>query len=532
MPWSPPRTFYEGLACLWFFHEIGGVVDGIGMSVIGTPDRQLIQLYRDDLRTGRLTREEAEELIAAFLVQTDCKLDLDRPIERQANAGEQGDTLILGGVDEFGNEVTNELSCLFLRIHRKLKLIYPKIHCRISSKTPSGFLSECAKDFLAGRNVLSFLNNEVIIPAQCKAGKDKKDAANYVAGGCWEVILDSCEHSEGANCYFSLGKIIDLSIHPDMEEEKQMGLTPRKLDAASSFDEVYRICMDNAKNALQKMIARIVKYGERWSRINPCPLFSAELNGCAESGKDYSAGGAKYSPHGLPLTGLAIFVNSLLAIKKLCFESNTSTLKSLLAAVRDDWTHHEDLRLKAVSSPHWGDGEGEASALAAQVLNELADFIAEFRNERGGSWQCGIYSYVDIVQWAKVTKATPDGRRKGDFLAQRITPTRLHCDNIPAIFRDVAELPLDRFPANSVLTLSLSRTGISRRKLADLIKIWCEMKAGGMLQLNCVNREELEDAVKNPQDHRDLIVRLYGYSAKFVELDPERQQEFISRTIL
>ncbi len=531
IPWYPAETFFEGLACLRFLYEIGSVLDGVGMSVIGAPDSMPIELYENDLALGRITREDARDLICRFLVQTDCKLSPLLPIREQFNAGEQGDTLILGGVDEAGRVTSNELSQLFLQAHETLKLIYPKIHCRISSGTPDNLLLEMAKPFIQGRNVIAFLNDDVLIPAQCAAGKSPRDAARYVAGGCWEVIVEGSEHSEGANNYFSMGKIMDCCIHPADESMAKSGMKFELLDGAGSFDEAYKICLDNTRQALAQMLKCISRNGRIWPLVNPAPFFSACLDGCAESGVDYSNGGARYSPHGLPLTGMAIFIDSLLAIKELCFDRKIALLPDLLRAVRSNWRNDEVLRLKAQRSPHFGDGDGAGAALAKRVLDEICDFVATFSNERNAPYQCGLYSYSDVVQWATLTRATPDGRKCGDFLAQGINPTRLHVNDISSVFRDVGRLPLERFPANSVITLSMSRYGLTAELLKSFLKAWTISRAGGMLQLNCITRDELEDADKNPAAHRDLVVRLYGYSARYVTLDEERKAEFKSRNL-
>ena len=324
---------------------------------------------------------------------------------------------------------------------------------------------------------------------------------------------------------------MDFSIHPDPEAEAGMGLTFRRLNRESSFEAVYSLCLENVKSALGQMLEIIALAGANWSRINPCPFFSAALAGCAQSGRDYSAGGARYNPHGVPLTGLAVYVDSLMAIKRLCFDEGVIALPELLEAVRSNWRDRELLRRRAMESAHLGDGRGEAAALAARLLDELTGFVGEFRNERGGKFQCGLYSYVDIVEWAKLTRATPDGRHDGDFLSQGLTPSRLHRDDVTSLLRDLGSLPLEKFPANSVLTLSLSRNGLDSTRFAAFLEAWLALKASGMLQLNCVTREELEDARIHPENHRSLLVRLYGYSAYFTSLDAERQAEFMSRTI-
>lgn len=532
IPWNPPRTFYEGLAAMKFLYEMGCVMEGVGMSVLGAPDRLLYRLYRADLAEGRLTEEKAYELICIWMIHTDCRLQLEKSTDQQFNAAEQGDTLILGGTDRDGNDITNELSAMFLKALREHALIYPKIHCRVSRNTPDWFLEETAKEFLDGRNVLAYLNDDVIIPAQCMAGKEQKDAANYMAGGCWEIILESTEQSEGAHCYLSLARVMDLVIQSSAEEEQQLGMHFIRPDGAESFEKCYEIFLSQVKMVLQSMLESLAKYGKLWPRINPCPFLSACMKGCVEKGVDYTAGGAKYSPHGIPLTGAAIYINSLLAIKYLCFERKHCSLSQLLDAVRNNWEGADDLRSYALKAPHFGDGGEESTALASRFLNEMADFIGTFTNERGGRFQPGLYSYVDVVQWAVHTKATPDGRYNGDFLAAGITPTRLHGDVITDVFRTGSELPLKRYPGSSVMTLSFSGSGLDAERFKALIRSWQSLNSCGMLQLNCLTREILEDAQKNPQNHQNLIVRLYGLSSRFVTLDPARQQEFISRTIL
>ena len=528
---DPPGTFFEGLASLRFFYEIGNIMDGIGMSVLGSPDRQLIRLYRADLQAGRLTREEAYDLICRFMLQVDCKLDSSRPLDKQYNAGEQGDTLILGGLDEAGNPVDNELTEMFLRAHEELQLIYPKIQFRTSRRTPAELFHLVARPYLAGRNVIGLLNDEVLIPALLKNGKTPHDASGYVAGGCWEVIAEGTEHSEGANCYFSLGRAMDLTIHHDPELLKELGLDFKQPDSASSFQEFLDCCMDNVKTALKKMLETIAECGSVWPEVNPCPFFSACLDTCAETGLDYTQGGAKYSPHSVPLTGFAIWIDSLESVRKICFENREASLQEMLTAVRNNWKGFEQLRKKVLSLPHWGGGNPAVRELAGEILRELHQFITSFRNERGGPFQCGLYSYSDIVFWAKQTRATPDGRKDGDFLAQGITPSRMHHDSITSVLKDAASLPLEDFPANSVLNLNLSRNGLTEDALVALLRCWTEIKASGMLQLNCISREELEDADRNPGSHEGLIVRLYGYSARYVTLDADRRREFKERNL-
>ena len=530
IPWQPAETFYEALCALWFIHEIGASMDGVRMYVLGHLDRLLGDFYRRDLAAGRITVDEAYDLLCRYMLYTDCKIDLSRKVDETYNRQEMGGTLILGGCDEQGNTVCNEVTFMVLKAHHELKLIYPKIHCRISRNSPKEYLAAINRDFLSGRNVISFLNDDGIIPAQIKAGKRLEDARCYVAGGCWEVIIEGCEHSAGANCYFNLARIVDMSIRRDDKAEHETGIVCRNIEGAQSFQEVYRIVMDNIIGAIRQMGDTIGRNGKVWPQVNPSPLFSACLAGCLEKRRDYTTGSGRYNPHGLPLTNFAVLVDSLLAIKTICFDRKTHSLATLLEAVRVDWKQFDALRAEALAAPHFGDNSPESNELAKRIAAEIPVAIRDLTNERGGPFQPGFYSYGDIIDWAKVTRATPDGRRGGDFLCQGLTPSRYRHNDITSVVNSVAAIDLSQYPANSVATVSLPLGSVDAVALEGLERA-VAASGIGMLQLNCIDKAELLDAQIHPEQHQDLLVRLYGYSARFVNLNHEMQAEFLSRDI-
>jgi len=530
IPWQPAETFYEALCSLWFIHEIGAAMDGVRIYVLGHLDRVLGEFYRRDLAAGRITYDEAYDLLCRYMVYTDCKIDLNQKVDDSYNRQELGGTLILGGCDEHGKQVCNDVTFMVLKAHHELNMLYPKIHCRISKNSPQEFLDAINRDFAAGRNVISFLNDDGIIPAQIKAGKRPEDARCYVAGGCWEVIVEGCEHSAGANCYFNLAKIVDLSIHDDSELEAKTGIVCRKLDGAATFEEVYRIVMDNIIAAIRKMGTTIGTSGRVWPQINPSPFFSACLADCLEHRQDYTTGSGRYNPHGLPLTNFAVLVDSLLAIKILCFDRRSHRLDELLTAIRADWNGYEALRAEAMAAPHFGDDSPNSNALSKRIVDDIYAHTRDLTNERGGPFQLGFYSYRDVIEWAKVTRATPDGRRTGDFLCQGLTPSRFRHSDITSVINSVAAINLTQCPANSVITVSLPLGGVDLASLAGFERA-VAASGIGMLQLNCVDKAQLLDARQHPERHHDLIVRLYGYSARFINLNKEMQDEFLSRSI-
>jgi formate C-acetyltransferase len=531
VPWRRSGTFCEGLCAMWFLHEVCASIEGLGMSVLGHLDRTLGPLYRADLEAGRLTPEEAYDLLCRFLLHTECKLDLDQPVDQCFNLQEQGDTLILGGCDENGSPVCNEVTFMVLRAHHELGLIYPKLLCRIRQTSPQEYLDAVNRDFLSGRNVIAFLNDDCLLPALVKAGKRVEDARRYVAGGCWETILEGFEHSAGANCYFNLARVLDLSVHESPGLEARTGCPFQRLDGAQDFEAVYRIVMGNVLRALRLMCSRLAEGGRAWPQVNPAPFFSACLADCLHNHRDYTAGGGRYNPHGLPLAGFSVLVDSLLVLRELCFQSGRHTLEELLTAVRDNWEGHEALRVEALTMPHYGDECPESNALARRVLDDIYAGTRDLENERGGPFQLGIYSYRDALYWAQVTRATPDGRRAGDHLSQGLTPSRLRPSaEITATINSAAALDLSQCPANSLLTLSLPLGRITVETLGHLERAFAASGIG-MLQMNCIDQAQLLDACEHPERHRDLIVRVYGYSTRFVNLTKEMQEEFLTRTL-
>jgi formate C-acetyltransferase len=279
------------------------------------------------------------------------------------------------------------------------------------------------------------------------------------------------------------------------------------------------------------MCTLIGEHGRVWPEVNPSPLFSACLADCLENRQDYTDGGGRYNPHALPLAGFAIFVDSLLVIRELCFDSGQHTFARLLQAVRENWEGHDALRAKALTTSFFGDGQDESNALAKRLLDDLHAAIADLRNERGGPFALGLYNYRDIVDWAPLTRATPNGRHNGDFLSQGLTPSRLRpSPGLTSICRSTAALDLGRCPANTVLTLSVPLGDQNLASLGHLVRAFV-LSGAGMLQPNCVDTRQLLDAQIHPEQHRDLVVRLYGYSARFVNLTTAMQDEFIGRQI-
>ena len=530
VPWKPAETFYEGLAMFPFLYEVIASLEGNGLSAFGRLDYVLGSLYEHDLAAGKITQDEAYDLLCRMLCFTDCRYDKYGSWQESYNSQENGTALTLGGYDENYRPVCNDVTLMILDAHQQLGLIFPKLQIRLTKETPQVLLTAVNRNLLAGRNVLALQNDESIIPAQVKAGKSFADASHYAIGACWETIIEGYEHSAGANCYFNLLKIMDLSIHFAPELENESGTICRKFDACTSFEEVYQTYYANVIQEIRRMCMAIEKFGSLWPDVNPSPFFSACMKDCIKNHKDYTAGGGRYNPHALPLGGFANTIDALLSIKCLCFDREVCTLQELLRAVRADWSGYENLRLQALDGcAYFGDNSDESMELARHLYHDIYRDTRNLKNERGGPFQLAFYMAWEYLSWAEKTNATPDGRKRGDIIANGITPARTHKSlSLGNVFGSVGGLDLSNAPANASLDVMLPLGDLSDEILSAVERSF--VASGGMqLQMNCVSKAVLEDAVKHPDKHQDLFVRIFGFSARFVLLPEKWQNEIICR---
>lgn len=532
IPENSPRTFYEGLAFLWFLREVTATLESIGISVVGHPDRQLIGLYRDDLSAGRLTESEAEEMIALWMIPTDVKT-----FTREREWPETSTCIMLGGCDENGGIVWNELTRLFLRTHRKYNLINPKLNCRYGSESPREYLELMAEQVLAGHNHFAFLNDDLLIAANMRYGKSEKDARLYVNGGCQETMCEGVEHTAGAYFYYNMVAVLSdwfSGQHTIRDDAPVLALQaiPPTFTFPDTFEEFYRNLLDALAKPLRVSLDWMNSIGEQHWKVNPCPVFSATLEDCIENGTDYTKGGAKYNLSGITLIGLGNVVNMLNVVRVGVYEEKWTTLEELRNALRTNWENAESLRRQALSLALFGHGVNPVDQLADRFMKDMAALCRSCRNERGGNFQPSFFVYYMFQALGERTRATPDGRRNGDIFCQGVAPDRRHApQSLTEVFQTIRSLDFADYPGNSVLDVQLPSGGtITPKILAAVLDTFARVN-GSTLQLNCVDSEDLKDAQRHPENYENLTVRISGLSACFVRLKKNVQNEIISRTM-
>lgn len=527
-PWNAPRNFYEALNLLAFCRTVPAALEGVGYNTFGRPDVELLPFYEHDLATGELTKEEAYELIQAFLLTWDCHYNHDMKMVGYADH-ELENTYTLGGCNAKGEPVWNELTEMFLKATRQHKIIFPKIKVRFSAQSPQAYLDTADFDVIHSTSSILYQNDDATIAALVRGGASLVDARDYVITGCWGLLTNGNRMDDQGN-YVNLLKAFEMSVHNEQDKMKECHLFFHSLDTAKTFEEVYQITLENCRILFQERNRMTLKGKGIWSQVDPLPLTSSTMDNCLENKKDLTNGGCKYHNENYALVGFPNIIDSLLAIKRLCFDEKKYTLGELLNAVRNNWEGHEIMRLAATHCPCWGDASDESNQLAARFNHDLFESAGKLKTLwSGGRYDIGHLTYTEIRFWAEKTLATPDGRRNGDYFSQGLTPSRLHrIESVTDVINSLAALDGSEMGGNTVVNIILP----SSRMTLDLCAAFlyaCTQTALGSLQLNCVTKEQLLDAQVHPEKHRDLIVRVCGFSARFTSLSPEWQKEVLSR---
>ncbi len=525
-PWEAPQTLYEALNTLCFMRKALGTLEGIGPNTFGRIDMDLAPFYEADIAAGRLTKESAYDLVCKFLLTWDLHFDHDFKMVGYSDH-ELENTYVLGGCDLDGKPLYNGLTQMFLRASREETIIFPKITCRFNENSPKEYLDEANLAVINGTTTLLYQNDSATIPALLRCGKPIEEARDYLITGCWAIMSNGKEKIEDGT-YVNILKVLEYTLHNRTDKMKEVGMTFAPVDGAKSFEELYRIYCENVRVLFEERCRVWREGGQIWRKVDPLPIFSSTMEDCIGKHRDYTAGGAKYRDSRFQLMGFPNVVDSLLAIKTLCFDEKRYTLAEMLTAIRQNWEGFEDMRLDAIRTPGWGMGNAQADGFCARFNTDLFNMAQQMVGTYGGKVVIGHLGYTEVRWWGEKTLATPEGRKNGDYIAQGLTPSRLK--KIPAVtgvIKSFTAIDASQNAGNTVVNVILP----NKTTLAHCEAFLRATAQSGVqsLQLNCTSREQLLDAQKHPEKYPTLIVRMCGFSAKFTSLSPEWQQEVLTR---
>ena len=432
--------------------------------------------------------------------------------------GDNGQSMVLGGLTPDGKDGFSRLSALCLQASLELKVIDPKINLRVSKNTPLSIYELGTRLTKQGLGFPQYSNDDVVIPGLEKLGYRTEDARDYAAAACWEFIIP--------------GKGMEIpNIDALCFAKVVRDVIVRALPQASGYESI-------REQVKAEIRARVDEMCENTKNlyIYPAPFLSLMMEGCVEQGKDVSLG-CVYNNYGFHGAGLSTAADSLAAVKKYVFDTGEVSRQELLDAMEKDFEGHDRLlHLLRYEAPKMGNNDPLADSIASDLLHTFSEALKGRRNERGGCFRAGTGSAMYYLWFSRDLGATPDGRRAGEGFACNYSPSLFARNKGPvSIVKSFTKPDLSEVVNGGPLTLELHdtlfRNEESISKVAALVKSFVDL-GGHQLQLNSVNRDTMLDAQKHPEKYRNLIVRVWGWSGYFVELDKDYQDHIIKRAEL
>jgi formate C-acetyltransferase len=538
VPAHPPRTFWEALQYYWFVHV--GVITELNPWDAFNPgrlDQHLYPFYRKDIETGALTRERAQELLGAFWIKFN-----NHPAPpktgvtlKESNTYVDFALINLGGVTRENGDGVNELTYLILDVIEDLRLLQPSSMVQVSRKNPDRFLKRALKIVRTGFGQPSVFNSDAIVQELVRQGKAVEDARQGGASGCVEAGAFGRE-AYFLTGYFNLPKVLEITLHNGIDPRtgRHIGIETGDPTRFTEFSEL----MGAFERQLRHFIDIKIRGNNVIEQINarymPVPFLSLLIDDCITNAKDYNAGGARYNTSYIQGVGVGTLTDSLTALKVHVFGKKSVSMALMLEALFADFDGHEPLREVLVRrTPKYGNDDETADTVLRSVFECYYNAINGRANTRGGVHRVNLLPTTCHVYFGSMVGALPDGRPAGLPLSEGISPVQGADGNGPtAVIKSAAKIDHIRTGGTLLNQRFLPQvldddTGLT--KLLHLIRAYFSMD-GHHIQFNVVDTETLRCAQQHPDDYRDLIVRVAGYSDYFVDLTPELQEEIIRRT--
>jgi formate C-acetyltransferase len=538
VPAHAPRDFHEALQSYWFCHlAVITELNGWDSFNPGHLDQHLRPFYERGLRDGSLTRESARELLECFFVKFNNHPAPPKVGVTAAESGTYTDfaNINLGGLLADGTDGSSEITDLLLEVVDDLHLLQPSSNLQLSRKTPEAILRHTLRVVRQGYGFPSLFNADAVVEEQLRQGKTLEDAR---AGGCSGCVETGAFGREAyvLTGYFNLPKVLELGLHDGVDPRtgRRLGPPTGGPETLDSVDAVFAAFEAQMRHALDVKIAGNELIGQMYARLMPAPFLSVLIDDCIRNGKDYNAGGARYNNTYVQGVGIGSLTDALAAIRTAVFEEKRLGLADLVRATDADFAGHEELRLRLVHRmPKYGNDDDRADALMRRAFLAFFSAVDGRPCARGGAYRIQMLPTTCHVYFGSVTGATADGRRAGLPLSEGISPVQGADRRGPtAVVQSAAKMDHVRTGGtllNMKFTPSLLAGEAGIDHLAHLVRGYFRMD-GHHVQFNVVGAATLREAQAHPAEHRDLIVRVAGYSDYFCDLSPALQDEIIART--
>lgn len=541
VPYYPAESYYEALQSYWFTILIDYISQNGSAISAGRFDQYIAPYYDKDIADGVLVREEARELLEALWVKHSDVIKAGTFSSARNNGGFATTiNVVLSGVGKDGNDATNDFSYLCLDAESSVFNSEPNVSIRVSKNTPDKFIERVLEILVEKEGgKLPLFNDDAIIDALVKDKASLEDARDYAIVGCVEPTPSGNTMGITNACYFNLAKCLELALNDGVcaFSGQQMGPKTGKAEDFTSFEHILKAYETQVRYFTDMMVSSLNSIEILHSKFGQHIFCSMLLDGCMENGRDCTEGGAKYNYIGVQGVGVQDVGDSLTAIKKAVFEDKLVTMQELLDALQSNFTNNEILKHRLINKiPKYGNDIDEVDDMVAWAAEQYCACFDDKYDFRGGKFRPGLFCLSSNTPLGRQVAALPSGRESGTPLADGgVSPKHGMDTNGPtAAAKSVAKLNHDRAVNGVNFNLkfipTILKTEEDKHKLIDLIRAYFSL-GGFHIQFNILTQEKLIDAQKHPEKHRSLVVRVAGYSAFFVELDRDIQNEIIARTV-
>jgi formate C-acetyltransferase len=538
VPAKKPDTFREALQAYWFVHL--GVITELNPWDAFNPghlDRHLLPFYQKEVEANQLSREEAMELLECLWVKfhnqpAPPKIGVTA---EESNTYTDFANINLGGILENGQDGVNEVSYLILDVIEEMRLLQPSSNIQLSKKNPDAFLKRALKIVKTGFGQPSIFNADVVVEEMIRMGKSVADARSGGTSGCVETGAFGKENYNLTG-YFNLVKVLELTLSNGFDARTHRQLGPKSGAAVEfgSFEDLWAAFLVQLNYFIDLKIRGNQKIERLYAAFLPVPFLSLLVDDCIETGKDYHNGGARYNTSYIQGVGLGSITDTLVAIQTHIFELGSLSMSQLLQILDADYVGYEKERQIMINrTPKYGNDDDRADDLMKRVFEAYYEAIHGRPNTKGGHYEINLLPTTAHVYFGSVIGATADGRKAGQPLSEGISPVQGADRNGPtAVLRSAAKMDHIRTGGtllNLKFTPQLVQDEAGLERLGQLVRTYFRLD-GHHIQFNIVDAATLRQAQAHPENYRDLIVRVAGYSDYFCNLGLALQNEIISRT--
>jgi formate C-acetyltransferase len=548
VPENPARTFREAVQSQWFTQLFARFEELVGGQInSGRMDQYFYPTYKKDIDEGRITPEAAQELFQCLWLNT--MQSTESQMSPAMAKGRQGfshhETVTIGGQTPDGFDATNELSYVLLESTRPLPMSYPELGVRIHANTPDRFLHAVAEVIKDGKGSPKLINDEFMVPWFMGNGVVMKEALDYAMSGCSESRLPNRETGKTGNSCINYGAVLEMTLRDGrmkFYKDERFGLQTGDPRDFKTFDDVWKAFCLQLENVVRHCMIQVYTALRLKPKYIAAPLTSMLHDLAMEHGRDLHTHGDEYFPGALETScidgigGFATVIDSLAAVKHLVYDTKRLTWDQLLDALERNWEGKEAIRQMCLNAPKYGNGIEWVDAIGYDIQRFVMEYSRRHPKPHGQSFNLRVIPITFHVPAGMVTMATPNGRPAGEYLSDGIAPSHGMDTKGPTVtLQSIARATCHIYKEHreDLINMKMAPANVAgeegTRRLMQLIRVWSTQKHAH-IQFNILNRQTLREAQKNPEKYRDLVVRIAGYCAYFVDLTPSQQNELIART--